>query len=191
MSAVMLRGVGKAYGGGKAATFAALRDVDLDVETGEFWGSALVRDIGPCQVALNRLLALLQNNIEYTGNPIFVGVKHSGMDRSTFVNRPGRIYDVDGGPNAQNAKPDGGELLVRTWSENNFALIEFKDTGIGIEKENLLKVFDPFFTTRQPGQGVGLGLSISYSIIKRHEGSIEAKSDGKNKGASFIIKIPV
>jgi hypothetical protein len=77
----------------------------VDVETGEFWGSALVRDIGPCQVALNRLLALLQNNIEYTGNPIFVGVKHSGMDRSTFVNRPGRIYDVDGGPNAQNAKP--------------------------------------------------------------------------------------
>jgi hypothetical protein len=77
----------------------------VDVETGELWGSALVRDIGPCQVAMNRLLALLQNNIEYTGNPIFVGVKHSGMDRSTFINRPGRIYDVDGGPNAQNAKP--------------------------------------------------------------------------------------
>jgi hypothetical protein len=76
-----------------------------DVETGELWGSAIVRDIGPCQVALNRLLALTQNNIEYTGNPIFVGVKNSGMDRSTFVNRPGRIYDVDGGPNAQNAKP--------------------------------------------------------------------------------------
>jgi hypothetical protein len=77
----------------------------VDVETSELWGSALVRDIGPCQIALNRLLALLQNNIEYTGNPIFVGVKHSGMDRSTFINRPGRIYDVDGGPNAQNAKP--------------------------------------------------------------------------------------
>ena len=77
----------------------------VDVESGEMWGSALVRDIGPCQVALNRLLALMQNNIEYTGNPIFVGVKNSGMDRSTFINRPGRIYDVDGGPNAQNAKP--------------------------------------------------------------------------------------
>src|ERR1700722_4312810 len=77
----------------------------VDVETGELWGDPLVRDIGPCQVALNRLLALTQNNIEYTGNPIFVGVKNSGMDRSTFINRPGRIYDVDGGPNAQNAKP--------------------------------------------------------------------------------------
>jgi hypothetical protein len=76
-----------------------------DVETGDFHGPALVRDIGPCQIALNRLLALTQNNIEFTGNPIFVGVKSSGMDRSTFVNRPGRIYDVDGGPNAGNAKP--------------------------------------------------------------------------------------
>lgn len=78
----------------------------VDVETGDLWGSALVRDIGPCQVALNRLLALAQNNIEYTGNPIFVGVKGSGMDRSTFINRPGRIYDVDGGPQSQSKKPE-------------------------------------------------------------------------------------
>jgi hypothetical protein len=77
----------------------------VDVETGELWGSSIVRDIGPCQIALNRLLSLMQNNIEYTGNPIFVGVKNSGMDRSTFINRPGRIYDVDGGPNASAAKP--------------------------------------------------------------------------------------
>jgi len=92
--------------------------------------------------------------------------------------------------NAQNAMPDGGELIVRTWSEGDFTLIEFKDTGIGIGEDSVLRVFDPFFTTREPGQGVGLGLSISYSIMKRHGGSIEAKSDGKNKGASFIIKIP-
>lgn len=77
----------------------------VDVETGELWGSPIVRDIGPCQVALNRLLSLMQNNIEYTGNPIFVGVKNSGMDRSTFTNKPGRIYDVDGGPNTSNLKP--------------------------------------------------------------------------------------
>lgn len=77
----------------------------VDVESGTFWGSAIVRDIGPCQIALNRLLGLAQNNIEYTGNPIFIGVKGSGMDRSTFVNRPGRIYDVNGGPNAQSQSP--------------------------------------------------------------------------------------
>lgn len=77
----------------------------VDVETGTFWSSAVVRDIGPCQIALNRLVALVQNNIEYTGNPIFIGVKGSGMDRSTFVNRPGRIYDVDGGPGAKTKSP--------------------------------------------------------------------------------------
>jgi hypothetical protein len=78
----------------------------VDVETGTFWGSALVRDLGPCQVALNRLVALAQNNTEYTGNPIFVGVKGSGMDRSTFRNRPGQIYDVDGGPQSNTRKPE-------------------------------------------------------------------------------------
>lgn len=77
----------------------------VDTETGTFWGSALVRDLGPCQVALNRLVALAQNNTEYTGNPIFVGVKGSGMDRSTFRNRPGQIYDVDGGQGTQNRQP--------------------------------------------------------------------------------------
>jgi len=93
--------------------------------------------------------------------------------------------------NAQNAMPDGGKLLVRTWVENNFAGIEFKDTGTGIEKENLHRIFEPFFTTNEPGKGVGLGLSVSHSIIMRHEGSVEVASDGKDKGASFIIKIPV
>jgi hypothetical protein len=77
----------------------------VDVETGELYPGGFVRDAGPCQVALNRLLALAQNNIEYTGNPIFVGVKGSGMDRSTFVNRPGRIYDVDSTPQMQGQKP--------------------------------------------------------------------------------------
>jgi hypothetical protein len=78
----------------------------VDVEFGTFWSHAVVNDIGPCQVALNRLVALGQNNMEYVGNPIFVGVKGSGMDRSTFRSKPGQIYTVDGGPNASNRKPE-------------------------------------------------------------------------------------
>ena len=78
----------------------------VDVDQGEFWGSALLRDIGPPQVSMNRLLAMAQNNIEFTGNPIFVGVKGSGVDRSTFLNKPGQIYDVNQGPNASSQRPD-------------------------------------------------------------------------------------
>ena len=77
----------------------------VDVETGELWGDPLVRDLGPCQVALNQLLALAQNNTTFTGNPIWIGVKGSGVDRSTFTNSPGRIYDVNGGTAAQATKP--------------------------------------------------------------------------------------
>jgi len=78
----------------------------VDVETGEFWGSPLLRDLAPCQQAMNTLLAMGQNNIIYTGNPVLIGVKGSGADRSTWQNRPGQIYDVNGGPGAGQNKPE-------------------------------------------------------------------------------------
>ncbi len=77
----------------------------VDVETGEFWGSPILRDLAPCQQSMNTLLAMGQNNIIYTGNPVLIGVKGSGADRSTWQNRPGQIYDVNGGPAAGNNKP--------------------------------------------------------------------------------------
>jgi hypothetical protein len=67
----------------------------VDVETGELWGSAILRDLGPCQVAMNTILAMTQNNIIYTGNPMMAGTKGSGADRSTIMNRPGQIFDVN------------------------------------------------------------------------------------------------
>lgn len=79
----------------------------VDVETGELWGSPILRDLAPCQMAMNTLLAMGQNNVVFTGNPIMIGVKGSGVDRSTFMNKPGQIYDVNnanGG--AQANKPD-------------------------------------------------------------------------------------
>lgn len=79
----------------------------VDVETGEFWGSAILRDLAPCQQAMNTLLAMGQNNVIYTGNPVLIAVKNSGADRSTWLNRPGQIYDVNStGGQAQQNKPD-------------------------------------------------------------------------------------
>ena len=77
----------------------------VDVETGEFWGSPILRDLAPCQQAMNTLLAMGQNNIIFTGNPVLIGTKGSGADRSTWQNKPGMIYDVNGGPSAQSNKP--------------------------------------------------------------------------------------
>ena len=77
----------------------------VDVETGEFWGSPILRDLAPCQQAMNTLLAMGQNNIVFTGNPVMVGVKGSGVDRATWQNKPGTIYDVNGGPSAGANKP--------------------------------------------------------------------------------------
>jgi signal transduction histidine kinase len=64
------------------------------------------------------------------------------------------------------------------------------DTGTGIDDSHIDKVFDPFFTTRDPGKGVGLGLYISYGIIKDHGGKIWAENNEWG-GASFIIELPV
>ena len=68
--------------------------------------------------------------------------------------------------------------------------IEFSDTGVGIPPEILPKVFDPFFTTMPVGKGVGLGLSISYSIVQQHQGTIEVESQA-GQGTTFIVRLPV
>jgi two-component system NtrC family sensor kinase len=68
--------------------------------------------------------------------------------------------------------------------------VEVSDTGHGIDKENLPRIFDPFFTTKPTGEGTGLGLSVSYGIIKGHGGNITVKSN-YGHGAAFTLSLPV
>jgi signal transduction histidine kinase len=68
--------------------------------------------------------------------------------------------------------------------------IEISDSGYGIEKKNLSRIFDPFFTTKPTGEGTGLGLSVSYGIIKNHGGDIAVESE-VDKGTTFTITLPV
>ena len=91
--------------------------------------------------------------------------------------------------NAKDAMPSGGMLEVRSAANNGSVEIEITDTGMGIQRENLHRVFDPFFTTKATGRGTGLGLSVSYGIIKEHAGKIEVRST-PGKGASFRMEFP-
>jgi len=92
--------------------------------------------------------------------------------------------------NARDAMPEGGILTVRTFKENGFAKIQFEDTGVGIRKENIDKIFDSFFTTKSSVKGVGLGLSVCYGFIKDHGGDIQVKST-LGEGTTFTILLPL
>jgi signal transduction histidine kinase len=97
--------------------------------------------------------------------------------------------------NALDAMPDGGKLTVTTRQERNDSgkdsiVVEVADTGIGIPAEDLAKIFDPFYTTKEVGSGTGLGLSLSYNIIKRFKGDISVNSE-VGRGTIFTIILPV
>lgn len=94
--------------------------------------------------------------------------------------------------NAIQAMPEGGKLTVRSRvsQEKKTLEISFADTGEGISKENLSKVFEPFFTTKKVGEGTGLGLSVSYGIVKEHGGEIQVEST-EGKGATFTVILPL
>jgi PAS domain S-box-containing protein len=83
-----------------------------------------------------------------------------------------------------------GKLVIRTEQLDNTIRISFKDDGPGIAKENLMRIFDPFFSTREIGKGTGLGLSICHGIVTEHGGRIWAESK-LGKGATFIVELPV
>ena len=92
--------------------------------------------------------------------------------------------------NAKDAMPTGGTVEIRTASHNGSVEIEITDSGSGIPRENLHRIFDPFFTTKSSGRGTGLGLSVSYGIIKEHAGKVDVRSTA-GKGTSFRLEFPV
>lgn len=93
--------------------------------------------------------------------------------------------------NARDATPAQGTIILRVSRARNSAVIQVIDTGAGIAPEMLSKIFDPFFTTKSAGKGSGLGLSIVSSIVRAHKGTIEARSDGVGKGATFVVTLPI
>lgn len=86
--------------------------------------------------------------------------------------------------------PERGTLTLRTGHAAQSVWIEVQDTGSGIAPQDLQKIFDPFFTTKPVGQGTGLGLSLSYGIIKKHRGDITVRSE-VGVGTTFRVELPI
>jgi len=92
--------------------------------------------------------------------------------------------------NAAYAVRDGGEVRITTRSEGERVVVRVSDTGRGIAPEHLTRIFDPFFTTKPVGEGTGLGLSVTYSIVERHVGEITVESE-QGRGTTFTVTLPV
>ena len=96
--------------------------------------------------------------------------------------------------NAIAAMPNGGMLTIRTDGNEHAVKFIVADTGVGIPKENITKIFEPFFTTKQIGKGTGLGLAVTYGIVKMHRGSIEVASNADPAagptGTTFTVILP-
>lgn len=97
--------------------------------------------------------------------------------------------------NAIEAMPEGGKLHINARNQENTILIEINDTGIGIKEELKGKIYEPFFTTKQIGKGTGLGLAVTYGIIKMHRGNITITSNTDpakgQTGTTFHINLPI
>ena len=92
--------------------------------------------------------------------------------------------------NAAQAIEHNGAIMIRTYTEDNFAVVKISDTGKGIPQENLSRIFEPGFTTKGVGTGVGLGLGIAYRIVQHHNGSIEVASE-PGKGTTISVRLPI
>jgi signal transduction histidine kinase/Fe-S-cluster-containing hydrogenase component 2 len=96
--------------------------------------------------------------------------------------------------NACDAMPEGGMLRILIDGNKSHVWFSIGDTGLGISKENLGKIFEPFFTTKQIGKGTGLGLAVTYGIVKMHRGDISVASNNDpaadQTGTTFTVKLP-
>jgi PAS domain S-box-containing protein len=131
-----------------------------------------------CLVMLNNLL---RNRIEVQ--------KKYTAEKFIFTGNVGKLHQafLNILTNSAQAIDDKGKITISTTVVNEKIEISITDTGHGVSEENSKKVFDPFYTTKDPGKGTGLGLSITYNIIKEHNGTIELTSK-PGAGTNVLIQ---
>jgi signal transduction histidine kinase len=88
------------------------------------------------------------------------------------------------------ARDRAGLVKITSWIDDSMLALEFADNGVGMSRETLARVFEPFFTTKTVGEGTGLGMSISFGIINKHQGVIDVSSV-EGEGSRFLVKLPL
>jgi two-component system NtrC family sensor kinase len=145
-----------------------------------------VNDRVELEALMESMLNIVWNEIKYKAQL----KKEYGKVPSIVCNsqKIGQVF-VNLLTNAAHAIEGKGFISIRTYTKDQFVCVDVGDTGCGIPAENITRIFDPFFTTKKVGRGVGLGLSVSYDIIRRHGGSLTfaPKSD---KGTIFTVMLP-
>lgn len=144
-------------------------------------------------VDVNRLLEnVLQTTRERLSQHQVIIVRKLAPDLPPIKAAPDQLKQVFMNlvMNAVDAMPGGGTIEISTQACDGVLWIDFRDSGMGIEPEKLPAIFDAFYTTKAQASGVGLGLSVSYGIIKGHRGKISVES-APGKGSLFRVQLPL
>ena len=141
---------------------------------------------------INEMISDIIKNCKYLTDGKSVSFKknlHKSLPKARFDTA--QVQEVISNiiTNAIQAIPDRGEVKIKTSEDDSNVYIEIADTGTGIPKDNLDKIFIPFYSSKEYGKGTGLGLSIAKKVIKEHEGDISVKSY-IGKGTTFLIRLP-
>ncbi len=146
-----------------------------------------VPDSAQVNELIEKGLNLVRNEIKYK-----LEVEKSLGELPKILCFPSRLVQVFTNLfiNAAQATEQNGKLIIRTSVYRDAVEVRIKDTGHGIEPQHMQRIFEPFFTTKPMGVGMGMGLSICYAIIQRHNGTITFWSE-VNKGTEFVITLPI
>ncbi len=157
----------------------ALRDFSHVGETG--WRTA------DLHIGLDSTLAIVAHEIKYKAS---VEKQYGVLPEITCVAPQLNQVFMNLLVNAAQAIKERGVITIRTGRDGDMVWVEVSDTGAGISPENLHRIFEPFFTTKPVGSGTGLGLSLSYGIVKTHGGRIDVAST-VGSGTTFTVRLPI
>jgi len=146
------------------------------------------RQLADINVILDEILILHEKQLRENDIKIVYNIGEDLGKVHASINQLRQVF-LNMVANARDAMPDGGTFTVTTCRKNKTICIDINDTGEGIHPENVNRIFDAFFTTKDSVKGVGLGLSVCYGFIKDHGGDITVESQ-PDEGTTFTITLP-